>query len=71
MRITDVITKKKENKEVEKGEENSPLQQADWEDADELINDENGFVNPKDVPDVDKYIRAHDKKIKRLMKKDK
>ena len=62
MRITDVITKKKENKEVEKGEENSPLQQADWEDADELINDENGFVNPKDVPDVDKYIRKVIKK---------
>lgn len=71
MRITDVISRTKKPKEMKTGEQHSPMEQADWEDADELMNDENGFVNPKDIPPVDKHIRAHDKKMKRLMKKDK
>lgn len=65
MRITDVITKKRKEKKLDAGEQNSPMEQADWEKADELMNDENGFVNPKNVPAADKYIRASKKKAER------
>lgn len=62
MRITDVISRTKKPKEMKSSEQHSPMEQADWEDADELINDENGFVNPEDIPPVDKHIRKVMKK---------
>lgn len=69
MRITDVITKKKKNKELDAGEQNSPMEQADWEEADELMNADNGFVNPEDVPEVDEYIRDSKKKAERQQRR--